>query len=434
MKRIYKVLLPLYREAEMNSEIANEWLMDSRGLEDMSQIVLGKVLFRVAHWWSTNVDFDEYIDLMQRVYQRITYKTVYDSRFESVSKHYPVIQVTFPAEEKHISETVVRGISGGGLGGDTDWMECASNESNKSDFEYKYEEDPARMIVKKLKKRKQIGLDLLNQGANVNIKEPFIYNEEVTFPEVNDPRLVMLNCRSVYDVLIDLKDVFPFGYATEQFLRQTKQDIHNKVEEVIQKIRKARGNDEDEEAHAQHPDPGLIRGDSGAYLDIPVTAWGLTGGVKFAAHVTDTLYNNYRKQLRDGLNMSLRLYSQYPKAGARGKARTTAKDEPSFEVNKFGYNPSLERRLAYKYLPIASKSNELQFVNVNYLIDHPDFETAYRCDVQRIESKGKMAIKESDEIRREEEYVNVEASYRKMRQVMLQKKFETINRDHTNAD
>jgi hypothetical protein len=161
MKRIYKVLLPLYREAEMNSEIANEWLMDSRGLDDMSQIVLGKVLFRVAHWWSVNVDFDEYIDLMQRVYQRITYKRVYDSRNESVSEHFPVIQVTFPNEEKRINETVVRGVGGGAVG-DTDWMECASNESNKSDFEYKYEEDPARMIVKKLKKRKQIGLDMLN--------------------------------------------------------------------------------------------------------------------------------------------------------------------------------------------------------------------------------------------------------------------------------
>ncbi len=77
-----------------------------------------------------------------------------------------------------------------------------------------------------------------------------MYCEEVNFPEVNDPRLVQLNCRSVYDVLIDLKAVYPFGYPTEQFFRQTKQDIHNKVEEIMQKIRKARGNDEDEEAQA----------------------------------------------------------------------------------------------------------------------------------------------------------------------------------------
>jgi hypothetical protein len=57
-------------------------------------------------------------------------------------------------------------------------MECASNESNKSDFEYKYEEDPTRMIVKKLKKRKAIGgFDM--GGVNLTIKDPFVYNEEV---------------------------------------------------------------------------------------------------------------------------------------------------------------------------------------------------------------------------------------------------------------
>jgi hypothetical protein len=45
-----------------------------------------------------------------------------------------------------------------------------------------------------------------------------------------------------------------------------------------------------------------------------------------------------------------------------------------------------------------------------------------------------MAIKESDEIKRDEEFNAVEASYRKVRQVMLQKKFETLHRDHTQAE
>ena len=129
----------------------------------------------------------------------------------------------------------------------------------------------------------------------------------------------------------------------------------------------------------------------------------------------------------------MRLYSQYPKIGQRGK-RQGSKDEPQVEVNKFGYNPALERRLAYKYLPAASKGNEHQFINVNYLIAEPDFETAYRSDVQRIETRGKMAIKDSDEIKRDEEFNAVEASYRRVRQVMLQKKFETLHRDHTQAD
>jgi len=31
MQRVYKVLLPLYREAEMDKEIEEEWIVDSCG-------------------------------------------------------------------------------------------------------------------------------------------------------------------------------------------------------------------------------------------------------------------------------------------------------------------------------------------------------------------------------------------------------------------
>jgi hypothetical protein len=133
--------------------------------------------------------------------------------------------------------------------------------------------------------------------------------------------------------------------------------------------------------------------------------------------------------------MVLRPYCAYPKSGGRSRGRSsTSKDEPSLELNKFGYNPALERRIAYKSLPIASKGGQHQYLNVNYLIADPDFETAYRSDVNRIENKGKMSIKDVDEIRREEEFNHVEASYRKIRQVMLQKKFEAIFRERTAAD
>lgn len=120
--------------------------------------------------------------------------------------------------------------------------------------------------------------------------------------------------------------------------------------------------------------------------------------------------------------MTLRLYSPYPKSGTRSRSRATAgKDEPSLEINKFGYNPSLERRLDYKFVPVASKNGELHFININYLITHPDFETAYRSDVQRLETKGNMALREggAEELKREEDFVNVETSYRKLRKVML---------------
>ena len=193
---------------------------------------------------------------------------------------------------------------------------------------------------------------------------------------------------------------------------------------------------DDTEAQGIEKDPGLLATESGMYIEFPVNAWGLpSDGVTIVARVTDTLYNNYRKQLRDGVNMALRLFSPFPKSGGRSRGRATAsKDEPSLEINKFGYNPALERRLAYKFLPVASKSGELHFINVNYILDHPDFETAYRSDVNRIETKPKMSIKEIDEIRRDEDFNNVETSYKNMRKIMLQKKFETFLRDRIAAD
>ncbi len=77
MKRIYKTLLPLYRESEMASEISQEWLMDSRGQPEMDHSLLAKTLHRVAHWWCTNIDIDEYVDLLTKIFYRITWRAAY---------------------------------------------------------------------------------------------------------------------------------------------------------------------------------------------------------------------------------------------------------------------------------------------------------------------------------------------------------------------
>lgn len=133
-------------------------------------------------------------------------------------------------EEKKINETVEQNNQSNAQA-DNDWLECASNESNKSDFEYKYEEDPEKMIVKKLKKKKALAFDMASTVAQT-VKEPFVYNEEVLYPELTDPRTTELNYRTIEDKLLDIKQILPFGYPSEQFLRQTKQDVHNKIEEI----------------------------------------------------------------------------------------------------------------------------------------------------------------------------------------------------------
>lgn len=237
------------------------------------------------------------------------------------------------------------------------------------------------MVVKKLKKKKAAGFDMMANAAVLTIKDPFVYNEEVNYPELNDPRTTELNYRSIEDKFLDIKQILPFGYPSEQFLRQLKQDVHNKIEDVRRNKKNNRQNNDDDEDQSAIPDSGLISSENGVFLEFPVTAWGFNNQPIFAK-VTDTLYNNYRKLLREGIYMTMRLFSQFPKTGGRARTRSTSsKDEPNLELNKFGFNPSLDRRLSYKYLPVASKSNEFQFINVNYIIADPDFETAYRSDV-----------------------------------------------------
>jgi len=49
MRRIYKVLLPIYKESEMKSEIEEEWLMDRCNQDELSLHLFTKLLFRLSH-------------------------------------------------------------------------------------------------------------------------------------------------------------------------------------------------------------------------------------------------------------------------------------------------------------------------------------------------------------------------------------------------
>jgi len=76
LSRIYRVLAPLYRDAEMKVQIAQEWIYDSRNCEQMNQNLFTKFLFRIAHQWATSIDIDEYCELLNKVYLRIIHKKI----------------------------------------------------------------------------------------------------------------------------------------------------------------------------------------------------------------------------------------------------------------------------------------------------------------------------------------------------------------------
>jgi len=72
MKSVYKALCPIYRDREMESEIEAEWIMDSLGNTELTLHLFTKVLFRVAHNWAMHVDRDEYCEILDKVFRRIT--------------------------------------------------------------------------------------------------------------------------------------------------------------------------------------------------------------------------------------------------------------------------------------------------------------------------------------------------------------------------
>ncbi len=55
-------------------------------------------------------------------------------------------------------------------------------------------------------------------------------------------------------------------------------------------------------------------------------------------------------------------------------------------------------------------------------------------DIQKIETKDKLCIKEPDEVTKDEEFNHVETSYRRLREIMLYKKFDSIYNERANAN
>ena len=149
-------------------------------------------------------------------------------------------------------------------------------------------------------------------------------------------------------------------------------------------------------------DGGLVKA-NGAELLLPfvITTTSKATKVRSKAKVVDTLYNALRVVIKDTVNFSLRLWMEHPKPNLRsGQTKSRAPvggPDPSTEINKFGHNPALQRRIRYKSVPLFSQDKNPKHVNINYLYQHPDYESAYRCDVERVENSNKFAIKPNEE-------------------------------------
>ena len=218
LKRIYKVLLPLYRDEEMNREVAQEWLNDARGQSTMNLIMFQKMLFRIAHGWATHIDMDEYVELLQTVYDRITVKHVIRGETGETELARPRIQVEIFQEKEEEDGA--------------EWISCLSDEYQDESYEYCHREDPADpSTTKRYKRPIPDGLNEDDGGVMMSVRDPFMFKEEVQYfrepaegdfdNAVKEPT----DTDVVSDQLADITDVYPLGYPTEQAIGQIKNDV-----------------------------------------------------------------------------------------------------------------------------------------------------------------------------------------------------------------
>ena len=183
MKRVYKVLLPLYRDVEMSKEIDQEWQQDSMGNDEMSLHLFTKLLFRIAHQWAVHIDLDEYLELLQKIYDRITIRKVIKASDSSIIMCYPTIHTQIIPDKE--SEEV---FAPSNSGADAALLEaCNSDEEEKPGFAYVFVEDEFTLTVQKHKKRAIPAMPATEDGMDLesppmfSMKDPVEFKEDVVY-------------------------------------------------------------------------------------------------------------------------------------------------------------------------------------------------------------------------------------------------------------
>ncbi len=280
-------------------------------------------------------------------------------------------------------------------------------------------------------------------------RDPFTFTETVVYyhkgVDVDGKRVPAAPSveDSEYDVLTPATNVFPLGYPTEQYLCWVKNDVQRAFQKLKEEKKQALAAMKRElfegtatAGQAQQPvsdaDPGILA----EHKKIVEQDYRMHSSlhpvqVHTFARIKDVQYNSLRLMFKDSSNLVIR-----PEVKSLKPASAVKKEEdgsvdisrPLVRKTAFGYNPALERRISYRLTQVENKKGHKEsiFVNVNYLVVDPVFETAYRCDVRRVETSEKMAIKPADEFLREEEFCNVTTPFAMAKQIMLQKKFETL--------
>jgi hypothetical protein len=332
MRRIYKLLLPHYKKEEMEKEILSEWILDCRGRKDLDYNLIVIMLFRVAHSWAVHIDYEEYSYLLSVIYGRMTKKMLIKT-----GKRTPILPniiVGFPEEEKKIQAANENGEDEQNDEG-PDWEECDEDESPRSEYEYKYGDETDTMDLKRYKKLRNAGGSGLMAAAH--IKEPFAYQEAVEYDFGDIEEGV-----TIIDQLLEEEYVLPLGYPTEQYLFKLKNDVH----EVVSQHREKNKNTDDDLRDFEDPGDLKVEGKSVEQTFFLFTNNGFHKKYRFCARILDSLFNKLRNAFRECVELSIRLYADYPNVNLRSSSIVhNSETIPISEISKVGSNPCLDRRI-----------------------------------------------------------------------------------------
>lgn len=269
----------------------------------------------------------------------------------------------------------------------------------------------------------------------MSARDPFLFKEEVQYyreckeGDVEGAVRQPSETDIVVDLLAEFTDIYPIGYPTEQFICKIKNDIiaaFIKLKEdrkrAIAEMRRQMFEDGAKMKQERPPeiqrDPGLLDAQGFNHEEF-FTMLDTQNKVRIITliRVQDRIYNQFRSLFKDANEVMIRPYFNYPsKAVLKGTAPTKilGSNDPATQVNENMYNPALERRLLYKSMMCEMGDHAKNYcINVNYLIDDPSYRTAFRADVNRIETSNKMSIKppQEGEVPQSHEFCNVTTSF-----------------------
>ena len=90
---------------------------------------------------------------------------------------------------------------------------------------------------------------------------------------------------------------------------------------------------------------------------------------KCHALITDTVLDSFRKKIKDGTEILLRLYSPFPRlqnSRLKSPSLIDNPDEPVMEINKYGVNPAMERRVYWDFIRLPTATHS-QYLNINFI-------------------------------------------------------------------